>query len=371
VTAILLPSIAVAAVATAGVALAWHVVRARRVEPDPGPEELEPDEAGDHLRLALTQTPAALWTVDRALRVTSTTGAGLGAIGLARDGVVGHRLPDLLEHDAARDEHLAAHQAALRGRPATYDGAWAGGDYQIHVRPLRDESGRIVGGAGIALEITQRKRSEERQRLLMRELDHRVRNNLTSLAALVDLSARSARDTRSLADSIRLRVLAMARMHDLLSQSHWTPVDFRRMLDVVKPIGAVGVVECSGPPLLVPASQGAALAMVMQELMTNSLKYGALGAEGGRARVEWEVEPDERGGTRCILHWRETGGPPVEGAIEPGVGTRLVTGLVRTDLRGSLELTFPREGARHRLEIVLESEPAIAEPMVAELTAAS
>ncbi|MHC4946726.1 MAG: PAS domain S-box protein [Planctomycetota bacterium] len=224
--------------------------------------------------------------------------------------------------------------------------------------PQRDEDGRVEGFIGTCMDITDVKRAAERQRLMMRELDHRVRNNLSSLTSLIDLTARSGRDAADFAESIRTRVLAMAHVHELLSRSHWSPVSLGRMIEVLVPVGAAGTVDLAGPALDVPASQGTAVAMVIQELMTNSLKHGALGVRDGRVRIEWCVDTTDEGETCYRLEWTETGGRLITTPPETGVGTRLVRGLVRSDLRGSLTLSYPTDGAAHRLTIVPEHADA-------------
>ena len=108
------------------------------------------------------------------------------------------------------------------------------------------------------------------------------------------------------------------------------------------------------PPaeLLVPASRGTSLGIVIQELMGNSIKHGALGTRGGRVELEWEPDP-AAGDGRCRLRWRESGGPPIAGDPGSGLGSELITGLVRSDLRGDVELGYRPGGVDHRFTINL------------------
>jgi PAS domain S-box-containing protein len=221
-------------------------------------------------------------------------------------------------------------------------------------RAQLDRRGRVTGYQAIGQDITERKRAEDRLRLMMRELDHRVRNNLTSLSALIEMVGRSSSDVATFGASIQERVGAMASVHDMLSQSRWEPVPLHTMVEMLTPPACPGGVSTEGPEVPVPAAQGTALGMVIHEFMSNSLKHGALGTPSGRVEVAWSFEPDAAG-CRCRLTWTERGGPPIDGEPGTGLGTDLVNGLVRSDLRGTLELRYPREGVEHDLELVLES----------------
>ena len=103
--------------------------------------------------------------------------------------------------------------------------------------------------------------------------------------------------------------------------------------------------------------------MVLNELMTNSMKHGALGADGGCVRVGWETTAGSDGGRLVEIKWSEAGGPPIGEEPVPRVGTSLVEGLVVSELRGRAELTYPRDGARHTLYVTFEDEPPIAAPV--------
>jgi two-component sensor histidine kinase len=193
-------------------------------------------------------------------------------------------------------------------------------------------------------------RSSDSQRILFRELDHRVRNNLAGLASLISLSQQNSTGIDDFAESIRGRVHAMSVVHSMLSQEHWDPIDLASMISLLIPPGAKGTLEMEqNPNVLVPSPQATACGMVFQELMANSLKYGAW-SNGGVVHVIWsppEVEDD--GARRLAIHWRETGGPVIEKEVSPGTGTGLIEGFVTHELRGSLELRYEPEGVRHDL----------------------
>lgn len=232
--------------------------------------------------------------------------------------------------------------------------------------PEFDDEGHVESVLSIARNVTMRKRAElglmrenETQRLLLRELDHRVRNNLASLAALIDITGRNATSITEFADSIRGRVQAMTAVHGLLSKGHWTSVSLHDLLESLIPADLFGRFELRGPNVRVRANQCTALGMVVQELVANSLKYGALHSADGTVQIHWTCEElDESPIALLCLGWNECGGPAITDINRPGLGTNLIQGLVRTELRGTVSLTYPATGARHTFQLELERDEA-------------
>ena len=220
------------------------------------------------------------------------------------------------------------------------------------------------------VDITHRKEAEQAlersnhlQRLLLSELDHRVRNNLASLMALIDMSAHDAGTVPDFAASIRSRVQAMSVVHALLSREHWQSVDLRQLILTLAPVGAPQAVHMTGPEIAIVPRQATALGMVIQELLVNSQKYGALTEAHsglGRIDVQWSVDdsPTPDGCRTMRLRWSEGGGPPITSPVKEGVGTGLVQGLVRTELRGKSTLRFPRDGVVHEFIMTLDAQEA-------------
>jgi two-component sensor histidine kinase len=223
---------------------------------------------------------------------------------------------------------------------------------------LKDRLTRLGQAARTALE-QKRSRDNERaavqsvrayadtQRLLLQELDHRVRNNLTALLSLIDMTRRSVGNVDAFADSIGGRVRAMAGVHSLLSQSRWGALHLEVLIAAVIPTGRAKQIDANGPDLKIPSRQVTGMAMVLHELMINSVKHGALSVPAGRVKLEWRVVDSGDGSQALTLRWRESGGPPVPADCNRGVGIELIEGLVRTELRGDVRLSFPRDGADH------------------------
>jgi len=231
------------------------------------------------------------------------------------------------------------------------------------------QDGKVVRVYGAFQNITARKLNEqaiqhfgETQRLMLNELDHRVRNNLASLAALIDISARSAHNVPDLATAIRGRVEAMTAVHVLLSRGHWFSVDLTGLIELMIPGDLRHAVVLEGPTFAVGPRQATALGMVVQELVANSLKHGALRMPEGRVNLKWNTSELSADTVEVRMHWHESGGPSVTGVAQPGVGTELIHGFSRTELGGEATLAYPSEGADHRfvfkLDLMPEADPA-------------
>jgi len=241
-------------------------------------------------------------------------------------------------------------------------------------RPIRDADGRTMILI-VCEDISDRKQVEqeilhkaELERLLFRELDHRVRNNLSSLLALIDLTRRGSTTMTEFAATIRSRVDVMAAVHSLLSRSHWTPLSMRSMLEAIIPSRLRARLSMIGEDTLIPPRQVTALGMVIHELLTNSVKYGAMSVESGGVELSWSREPCKDSAVRLTMTWTETGGPAVLDEPSAGAGTELIEGLVQTELRGSVDFNYPITGAWHRIEILVDRQRPAAgetEPLVA------
>ncbi len=231
--------------------------------------------------------------------------------------------------------------------------------------PARDSKGNIKHIIGTSVNITERKQAElelqdqmETQKLLLREIDHRVRNNLSSLLALVNLSCKSARSVDELAESIRSRTQAIASIHSVLANTKWRGSDLANLiLAITKPLNQKSGVTLEGPEVLIPPAQAQAIGLIVNELVTNCLKYGAMKSESGRVEISWSTQPaTEFSQSILSLEWKESGGPTIEFEPSLSTGTTLIMGLARSELLGHADLSFPREGARHSILITLAAE---------------
>jgi PAS domain S-box-containing protein len=172
-------------------------------------------------------------------------------------------------------------------------------------------------------EIEQRKKAESGQRLLLNEIKHRVKNTISMVQAMANQTFQHASKVEK--ETFIARLHAMAGAHDLLTQQNWEAVQF---LDIVKramsPFGGIGErIAIEGPELSVDSNKALLAAMVLHELGTNAVKYGALSCPGGRVDIQWELL-DQSTRQKLSLTWRERNGPPVKAPTRKGFGTRMI-----------------------------------------------
>ena len=198
-----------------------------------------------------------------------------------------------------------------------------------------------VAIAGASRDLTERKRAEELQRLLLNELNHRVKNTLATIQAIIAQTLYSARDLPSAREALDHRIRSIARAHDHLTSRSWTGANLAnvvtRALDAFNPT-QVGI---SGPPVEVSSKHALTLSLALHELATNATKYGALSCPQGRVNVQWNVQAG-----LLQLDWEETGGPPVAPPTTKGFGSRLLEVVVPRDLGGDTKLAYDVAGMR-------------------------
>jgi len=188
----------------------------------------------------------------------------------------------------------------------------------------------------------ERSRVFDRDQMLMAELDHRVKNTLANIQALVIQTKRSATSLNDFVVSLDGRIRSMAKAHSLLTQSHWTGVSLAALagdeLDLYGRGGAEIVVD--GPTVVLSPKSSLALSLVVHELATNAAKYGSLSRPGGRVSILWAVADD--GGLHVV--WREAGGPVVQEPKTRGFGTRLIEKALAMETRGRSTIRFDPDG---------------------------
>jgi PAS domain S-box-containing protein len=211
---------------------------------------------------------------------------------------------------------------------------------------IRDENGSVVGSRGIVLDISERKFAEERQTLLVHELNHRVKNTLATVQSLVSQTLRNAKGPGSAREDIEARLLAFSRAHDVLTRESWEGADLTDIVD--EAIGPYREKDysrfaVSGPFVRLKPQAALGLAMALQELATNAAKYGALSNAAGRVLVTWSVSgsAEER---RLHFNWTESGGPPVDPPARRGFGSRLIERSLAQQLGADVSLRFPTSG---------------------------
>ena len=199
------------------------------------------------------------------------------------------------------------------------------------------ELDRIIG---VALDITDRKRDEEHQRLLLHELNHRVKNTLAVVQALAHQTF-SGQANSTQRDAFEGRLVALARAHNLLTRESWETASLKEVI-------ASAAAHCDpdeerilldGPDMRVPPKTAVSLALAIHELCTNAVKYGALSTDEGQVAVAWSVSNG-----RIALTWTESGGPPVTPPERRGFGSQMLEQALARELAGAVRLDFAPAG---------------------------
>jgi two-component sensor histidine kinase/CheY-like chemotaxis protein len=220
-----------------------------------------------------------------------------------------------------------------------------------------DKSGRVVRVSGVTVDITERKRAEERQSLLTREVDHRAKNALALAQSIVRLTR--AQDIDGYVRAVEGRISALARIHTILSLSSWQGAEITRLVDEeLAPYAVAGQIKVSGSQLQLEPATAQTLALALHELVTNSAKYGALSAVSGRVAVRWETQDDDT----LMLAWEEVGGPVVQKPASRGFGTRSVIASIESQLGGQALFDWRSEGLVCQLLIPLPPQAVLSEP---------
>ena len=217
-----------------------------------------------------------------------------------------------------------------------------------------DEEGVAVRVTGTTLDITARKRSEEHLRLLVNELNHRVKNSLAMVQAVAMQTFRNARNLDEARAAFDARLVALAKAHDVLTAENWEGADLQQVLAVVVASHSnqqSNRFELEGPEVRLSPKTAVSLSMALHELATNAVKYGALSGETGEVSVSWFKQ-----GRRLHLTWRESGGPPVTPPTRKGFGSRLIEKGLATELGGSARVTYHPQGVECVLEAPIAEE---------------
>jgi PAS domain S-box-containing protein len=219
---------------------------------------------------------------------------------------------------------------------------------------ITDEPGRSPRVVGITFDITDRKDIEQRQKLLMDELNHRVRNTLAIVMAIANQTLRHSSSATQFRSDFEARVTALSAAHNLLTASNWEGASLRDIAEsVLKPYSNPARVRCKldGEGIRVGPKYAVSLLMAFHELATNAAKYGALANDTGCIEVRWSLTQPPRAPALAI-QWREIGGPPVKPRRRRGFGSRLIDGL-SAETSGNVDLKFEREGVTCTIEVPL------------------
>lgn len=194
---------------------------------------------------------------------------------------------------------------------------------------------------GFVRDITERHEAEQRNQRMLRELSHRVKNMFSVVAAIAQQTARASGSMEEFENAYLGRLHSLARAHDLLVGGHWETASLRALVQEVLHAAAEERVHYGGPELLLSPSQLLGLSMILHELFTNALKYGALARPYGTVSLRWNVSSD---GQIAEVVWKETGLTGVKAPKRVGFGQKMIAMSIRHDLRGQHESVWAAEG---------------------------
>jgi two-component sensor histidine kinase len=242
--------------------------------------------------------------------------------------------------------------------------AWRRDDLAVRTG-MQARSGELeaVGEAfdGLVEELmrrqTARAHAEAQRKILMEELQHRVKNTLAVVQAIAGQSLRGAADLSTARANFTARLRALADAHDILLANNWEAAELTDLLSrTMRPFhdDRTNRVVMSGPPLRLRPAAALSLVLAVHELATNAVKYGALSNDNGQVRIEWHVEGRDSE-SRFHLNWCERGGPAVAASARVGFGSRLIQGALSGEMHGNVRMAFDPDGLDCRFESPLES----------------
>jgi PAS domain S-box-containing protein len=223
---------------------------------------------------------------------------------------------------------------------------------------VRDTGGHFQYGVRVVQDITERKEAEERQKLLIDELNHRVKNTLATVQSLATQTARGTDSPDAFRRAFEGRLIALSQAHDQLTRRHWKSADLRDIVVAATTPHVAGLQEriaIEGEPLTVTPRVALTLAMALHELTTNAAKYGALSAPAGYISVSWRIERPAGRPALLRIEWVERDGPPVAVPKRQGFGSRFIEGSVASELQGKAVLDYASAGFRCTMDIPFDS----------------
>jgi PAS domain S-box-containing protein len=277
----------------------------------------------------------------------------LSLIGFDRAEILGQSFNSLLAPGAAPDA-IAQINSAFESSPEIdpeihyrrKDGSefWA----SVFISPVRDKNGDLLQYFVSFVDLTKHKQAQVQSRMLIDELNHRVKNMLSTVHSIVWQALRKSSDGRVIGESIETRLSALSRSHDLLTRENWESAGLRDIvIDALEPFGVSGAstkrVLITGDNIRLQPRVALALSIAFNELATNATKYGAFSNEPGSIQVTWRIVPAPND-DRVILNWKEKDGPPVSAPSRKGFGLQVLERGLALEVDGSATIEFQPTG---------------------------
>lgn len=317
-------------------------------------------------RLAATFEHAGIGIaeVDAAGRPLRINEAYCAITGYTRAELLGMSLHDLI-HPEDREEGIKLHEQQARGQLDSYalerrhlckDGTvrWVA----VNSSAVRAPDGRFLYAVRVLRDISARKQAQERQHMLMGELNHRIKNILATVQSLAQQTIRRASDPADFYSRFQSRLMALSKAHSLLTRSQWRGATLHAIIEEQALPFREGMgqrIQLSGEAVDLQPDQAVVLGMIFHELLTNAIKHGSLSGLSGQVRIDWHTLEDAArpGGPWLQMRWQETDGPATRRPLHQGFGSVFIERSIRDQLHGNARLDFLPTGLVCRLEIPL------------------
>lgn len=327
-------------------------------------EHARADEASMRLAAIVESSGDAIISKDLNSVITSWNAAAERLFGYTADEAIGQPVTMLFPADR-KDEEADIISRIHRGeRVETYETIRKRKDgslvpVSLTVSPVRDGFGRIIGASKIARDISVHKDNEQRIRLLMREVNHRVKNQYAVILSMIRETNKRSKNPSDFERQVRERIMALSLSHDLLVLGDWKGTTiFELLLAQLKPFGNEDRVTISGPSLKLKPNAVQYLGIAFHELATNSAKYGALSNAGGKVSVDWKAMLQPDGSKRFLLSWRESGARAIMDGARGGFGTVVLERIAPQAVGGVGQIEYQPRGVSWTLDAPLDQVEA-------------
>lgn len=312
--------------------------------------ELALRESEARFRSMADVAPAPVWVTTAEGPVEFINLAFAELIGRPREELLGDAWVGLVHPDDLPEVAARRQEARAKLEPYVFEARFKSARgwrmMQAHSRPRFDDEGRFAGYVGLAVDVTDARSAEARQRLLINELNHRVKNTLSTVQSLAHQTVRGDVTVDEARRRLTERLLALSGAHNVLTRESWEGAELREIIEeTLRPYDALGPaaggarIRVKGDSAWLAPNAALAFSMALHELATNAAKYGALSSAGGEVRIACRVD-----GEVVELVWKERGGPPVAKPRGAGFGLRLLERGLAVELGSSATVDFRPSG---------------------------